>query len=218
VPLDPAAQPAEKGDAVFSPADYFLGIAQRLIAKGENARIVSPWKGEVSIYPGQHEFSAEIPDWAEFFSAPATQFEITPLGASAAPQAPAYGRNISELLWQAAFHASQGRLVEGTSKYDVVQFRNWPNLSRLSKTGNTARICALLTRHATTIMLVHRQLDVDREEVYRVYSAAHAAGIATLVSRNPQGAAFDGGAPDEAAATAEGRSLLRSLFSKISGL
>lgn len=210
--------PPGKGDVVFSGADYFLGIAQRIASSGGNTRVVLPGKGEVSLFPERKEFSADIPDMAEFFQAPAAQFEITPLDASASPQAPNYGKNIGELLWQAAFHASQGRLVEGTSKYDVVEFRHWPNLPRLSKTANTARICALLTRHPTTIMLVRRQLDIGHEEVYRVYSAAYCAGIANMVSRNPQVTAAEDAAGTVQEEPAEGRGLLRSLFSKISGL
>lgn len=153
---------------------------------------------------------------AEFFQAPAAQFQITPLHETAAPPVPGSAKDIDELLWQAGFHASQGRLAEGTSRYDVVQFRCWPNLPRLSKTQNTARICALLTRHPTTIMLVHRMLDIGKDEVYRVYCAAHSAGIATVVSRDPT--AKDQPVEPPPAEPAQGRGLLRSLFSKISGL
>lgn len=218
VSQDFSSSPPDKGDALFSPSDYFLGIVQRITASGTNTRITLPGRGEVSVFPQRKEFSADIPDMADFFQAPAAQFEVAALDASATPQAPLWGKHIGELLWQAGFHASQGRLVEGTSKYDVVEFRHWPNLSRLSKTANTARICALLTRHPTTIMLVHRQLDIGREEVYRVYSAAHCAGIANMVSRNPQATAMDGMGQNLEDEPARNRGLLRSLFAKISGL
>jgi len=215
VSLDVANSPADAGDAVFSAADYFLGIALGLVSAEGNARIVLPGRGEVSIFPGRREFVADIPDMADFCQAPAAQFQVAPLPATAAPLVPGSAKNLGELLWAAAFHASQGRMVEGTSKYDVVQFRNWPNLTRLPKTQNTARICALLTRHPTTIMLVHRMLDVGKDEVYRTYCAAQSAGIASIVSRDPT--AKDGPVPAPAE-PAQGRGLLRSLFSKISGL
>ncbi|MBI3479913.1 MAG: hypothetical protein HY016_06100 [Nitrosomonadales bacterium] len=204
----------DSAETVFSAADYFLGIAQRIASSRDNTRVVLPGKGEVSLFPARKEYSANISNMAEFCLAPATQFEVVALGDTAQP--PGSGKHIGELLWHAGFHASQGRLLEGTSRYDVVQFRRWPNLTRLPMTQNTARICALLTRHPTTIMLVHRQLGISKEEVYHIYSAAHSAGIASPVSRNPQ-------APDETAQTgspepAQERSLLRSLFAKISGL
>ncbi|HEY5994251.1 MAG TPA: hypothetical protein VIU46_06565 [Gallionellaceae bacterium] len=207
--------PADPGDAVFPAADYFLGIAQRVIASGVNTRVILEGRGEVSLFPGRHEYSAKIPDQAEFFQAPAAQFSTSPLDAAERPQNP---RHISELLWQAGFHASQGRMVEGTSKYDVIQFRRWPNLPHLPKTANTARICALLTRHPMTIMLVHRQLGIEKDEVYRVYSAAHSAGISYLVSQNLQAIEGDATKAGPAAAPQERVSLLRSLFSKVAGL
>ncbi len=216
VSQDVAQSQADAGDVVFAAADYFLGIAQRIITSGGNARVVLPGRGEVSLFPARREFTADIPDWADFFQAPGALFQVTPLDAKDAPQAPLFGRNIGELLWQAGFYASQGRVLESISKYDVVQFRHWPNLPRLPKTANTARICALLTRHPTTIMLVHRMLGINKEEVYRVYSAAYSAGIAHVVSRDRT--------LDETRVEAvlpepvQERSLLRSLFAKISGL
>ncbi len=220
-----ASNPAEKGDMAFSAAEYFLGIAQRIASSGENTQVALPGVGEVSLFPGRKEFSATIPDMAEFFSAPAAQFRITPLGAGAAPQAADRPRNMEDLFWQAGFHASQGRLVEGTSKYDIVQFRHWPNLPRLSKTANTARVCALLTRHPTTITLVHRQLDIDKEEVYRVYSAAYSAGIASIRNlesttnfRALDSATAEADLATDNAPAAQTQGLFRALFSKISGL
>lgn len=212
----------ESGEAIFSAADYFLGIAQRIAASGDNTRIVLPGRGEVFLFPGRREYSADIPDMAEFFQAPAAQFEITALSATTTPSPGC--KNLGELLWQAAFHASQGRLINDATKYDVVQFNYWPNLPRLPKTPNTARICALLTRHPTTIMLVHRKLGIDKEELYRVYSAAYCAGIARI--RNLE-STTQLRAPDsiteadlvtETTAQSPKQGMLHSLFSKISGL
>ncbi len=185
------------------------------MTSGANARVVLEGRGEVSLFPGRHEYSAAIADMAEFFQTPAAQFKTLPLGADEKPQSP---RHISELLWQAAFHASQGRMIEGASKYDVIQFRHWPNLPHLPKTANTARICALLTRHPMTIMLVHRQLGIDREEVYRVYSAAHSAGLTSMVSQNPQAVGGDEPKAEIPEPPQERVGLLRSLFSKVAGL
>jgi hypothetical protein len=203
--------PADIGEVVFPASDYVLGIVQRIVSSGVNTRIALSGKGEVSIFPARREYSSNIPDAAEFFQAPSSQFEFSPLSASA----PQGGRRIDELLWEAAFHASQGRLIEGTSKFDVVTFRHWPNLPKLSKTPNTARLCALLTRHPMTIMLVHRQLGITKEEVYRIYSAAFSSGIANIVNQNPQAVAPAVDEPEEAV---QKTGLFRSMFTKISGL
>jgi hypothetical protein len=128
------------------------------------------------------------------------------------------GKNISDLLWQSAFHVSEGRLIEGCSKYDVVQLRHWPNLTRLPVTPNAARICALLTRHPTTIMLIHRVLGIDKEEVCQIYSSAYSAGIAHMVSRSPILNGFEDSADDTQLEQVQDRGIFRSLFAKISRL
>lgn len=202
----------ESGESLFSPDDYFLGLAQRAIDSGINTRITTALGGEVVIFPETQEYYAQIDDPREFFQAPASQLRSEEAGAMHRNTG---RRHICELLWQAGFHASQGRLVEGTSMFDIVRFKRWPNLPQLPHSANTARICALLTRHATTIMLVHRLLNVGRDEVHRVYSAAYCAGIAVIVNQNPE-AVED--AAEEPEAPADTRGLFRALFSKISGL
>ena len=207
-----ASTPAEAADAAFAPADYFLGLAQRAIASGNETRIALTGMGEVMLYPARKMYSADLSDPEGYFQAPAGQFRVSSLGASAEP---AHPRPIDELLWMAAFHASKGRMIEGTSMFDVVQFHHWPNLPKLPHTANTARICALLTRHPTTIMLAHRLLGIKREEVYRVYSAAYAAGIANIIHQNPEATSASEPEPED---RSESRGLFRSLFAKISGL
>lgn len=206
------SNPSETGESVFSPDAYFLGIAQRVIESGRDTRVALPGLGEVLLFPGRKAFSADLSDREGFYRQAAAQFQVSPLEPSAEPKDP---RQMGELLWTAAFHASQGRLVEGTSMFDVVQLYHWPNLPKLPHTPNTARICALLTRHPTTIMLAHRLLGIKKDEVYRVYSAAYAAGLANVINQNPEAVgAAEPGEEDKS----EARGLFRSLFAKISGL
>ena len=109
-------------------------------------------------------------------------------------------------------------MIEGSSKFDVVQFRRWPNLTRLPKTPNTMRICALLTRYPMTIMLVHRKLGIEKKELYQTISAAYCAGIANVISHSPQGAANESVEDIALNVPEQKRNLLQSLFSKITGL
>ncbi len=194
----------------FAPAAHLLGIVQRIVAARGSARIVLPGRGDVAVFAGRGEYRADVQDMAEFCLAPAAHFEVSTITEAAITAYAGPSRHVRDLLWCAAFHASQGSLVEGCSKYDVVRFRHWPNLTRLPVTQNSARICALLTRHPTTVMLVHHILGIEKKEVYQVYSAAHSAG---LVEK--------GGEPvaDEAQTQpSQSRGLFRSLFAKIAGL
>lgn len=217
--LELSRQSANDTSTVFAPGGNLLGVVQRILSARINTRIVLPaTREEIAVFPERGEYYANVADMAAFCNAPAAQFDEIAFDDTALAYASGPGRHIGDLLWQVAFHASQGRLIEDCSKYDVVQFRHWPNLTRLPVTPNSARICALLTRHPTTIMLIHRMLGIDKEEVYQNYSAAHSAGLVNAISRNPDPARAEA---ELAAAMPEApkeRSLFRSLFAKISGL
>lgn len=200
------------------PSGDLLGIVQRIQSSRTSIRIIlRATQDEIALFPERGEFYASVSDMASFCRAPVAQFEQIAFDEVALPYASGPGRPIGDLLWQVAFHTSQGNLIEGRSKYDVVQFQRWPNLTRLPVTPNSARICALLTRHPTTIMLVHRMLGIDKEEVYQNYSAAYSAGLVNAISCSPETA----GAESEASSLAEPpkeRGLFQSLFARISRL
>jgi hypothetical protein len=216
--LELSIRTAEAGTDTFVPADHLLGIVQHCVASLRDTRIVLRGKDELVIFPERGIYYASIQDMAEFCRAPAAQFESESVDKTTLPYISGTGKSINHLLWQAAFHVSQGRLIEGCSKYDVVQLRHWPNLPRLPVTPNAARICALLTRHPTTVMLIHRVLGIDKEEVYQIYSSAYSAGLGQLISRNPAQHAFEESADDTPFEPVADRGIFRSLFAKISRL
>lgn len=212
----------------FSPEDYFLGIVSHIAKSRGSARISLPGNGEIAMFSDRGEFHAKVQDMAEFCQAPASDFEVVALkdhrDGQRFSQFPS-GKT-RELLWTAAFHASQGRLDRYRSDnglahvYDVVSFTHWPNLTRLPVTSNTMRICALLARHPTSIGLVPRKLHIKPEEVYQVYSAANSYGIVNCLNphtgqSDPQN---DNMLDEQADLVQKQRNLLQLLFDKISGL
>lgn len=210
--LELSNKAADAAIDTFMPEDYLLGIVQHVIASRVSKRIVLQGKGEVVILPERGVYFADVQDMAEFCSAPSADFTTTDYRDSVLLSSSKVFKGINNLLWDAAFHASQGRLILGCSKSDIVKFRHWPNLSRLAVTPNAARICALLTRHRTTILLVDRILGIDDKEVYRIYSAAHSAGISNAVLN------FKTTANDPQPELERKFGLFRALFAKISGL
>ena len=200
----------------FRPADHLLGVIQRIILLKENARVVLPGQGEILVLPKAGAYYTNALDMARFCQAPAAKFEVSALSNTALSYPAESARSIKELLWQAGFYVSQGRLPEGCSKYDVVQFRHWPNLTRLPITPHAAQICALLTRTPTTIMLVRRILDIPREEVYQMYSAASCAGLTQKIQKTPEETEAETVVANIPAPAAQG--FIRSLFTKILGL
>ena len=212
----------------FAPSDYFLGIAGKVIAAGSGATISLNGRGEVLILPEHGEYIAKVADMAEFCRAPAGEFRLSHVGKDDYSRLSSGGKcgNIPELLWEAAFYASQGRLVGSRSNeesvhiYDVIRFHHWPNLTRVSQTPNTMRICALLTRQPSSIMLVARKLGIDHAEMYQVYSAACSYGIVNVVSNHMGRADVQASIGDDegAAPAPHQHGLIRALFTKIAGL
>ncbi len=211
----------------FSPSEYLVGIVKNAVSAQHDVRISLPGKGDVIILPAHGEYHGNVPEsgMEEFCQAPAALFKTTRLapGDVAQLREASAAKRLRDLLWLAAFHASQGRLVQSRSscepvhEYDVIQFTRWPNLSRLPTTPNTMRIFALLTLRPSAIMLIHRKLRIPPREVHQVYSAACAAGFVNVISNHMGQAEID---KDEQlqAAPAPARSILGSLFAKIAGL
>lgn len=170
------------GDGTFLPDASLAGVVRQLLDEGRDARIALADNGEVILLPQAGRYLPLVRDMAAFCLAPADAFEIELIEPGSVAPGTA-GRDVDELLWHAGFCAAQGRLPEGLSEFDVVQFTRWPNLSRLPSTPNAMRICALLVSHPTSIMMARRRLHVEAGEIRSIYAAAHLAGIAKVLNR-----------------------------------
>ena len=168
-----------------APAVHLLNIVQRVLSSQDNTQITLPGIGNITILSQRREYYADVKNMSEFSIAPAESFEIKSLDSSELSSISHPGKDVRDLLWQLAFYIYEDSLIESCSENDVIQFSRWPNLTRLPITANTARICALLTRHPTSITLVRRILGIDKKEVSRVISAAFSAGIVNMISRGP---------------------------------
>ncbi len=199
------------------PALHLLDIVQRALHSQTATLIALPDKGELIILPELRQYHLNTCNIAEFSLVPATSFNIRPLSNVELISMPVAGKDVRELLWELAFHLYEESLVPDCSENDVVEFSRWPNLTRLPVTPNTARICALLTRHPTSIMLIRRVLGIDRHEVNRVISAAHSAGIVNTVSRGPSAINIEP-STEEIKPASQKAGLWNALFSKISSL
>ena len=170
----------------FSPENYVINIVKRAIANKQNIRIDGKQLGSMTVLGMHGEYYPLLDDMAIFCKAPVSAFKVTVLeNIDFDRELKLYGRNIDELMWHAAFHASDGRLMEGCQRDDVVELAYWPNLSRLPSTPNSMRLAALLTRYPTSIALAHRFLRIDQSEAYQFYSAARCAGLARSLNRTP---------------------------------
>lgn len=202
----------------FAIDDYVIGLLLNLSTEMEYVKITHPEKGELLINPRRGEYIRHISDVAGFFQSPKSSFSVVEVKDKFPPSIN-LGR-MEDLLWEATLHASQGRLVEGLYKYDVVQFTRWPNLTRVPLTPNVMRVCALFTRFPTGTYLAHAVLQAEPAEIYSICSAAKVIGIVKQVNKNAKPDADEEKKINEAAQSTESKSgnFLGRLFTKLSGL
>ncbi len=195
----------------FDPDDYLINTLRRATANQQDIHLEVEGLGELVMLSVRGEYFAYVGDMAAFITAPQAKTRLTILAAGdhRIPESTQIGRNIDELMWQAAFYASQGRLMQGCYRDDVVELELWPNLSRLPHGPNAMRIAALLSRHPTSIFFAARLLKLEPAELYEFYSAARAAGFARAINRTPEEPKLE---------PHRNQSLLSSLMKKIAGL
>ena len=212
----PASQFKQHDQGTFDPADGLLGILQQLTAEKQATLVYATGIGAVAVIPDLGDYFTELSDdeLAAFCQIPATGFTAKRLGDASRNQLLGQGisgRNIEELKWRAAYHASQGRLMKGCGRDDVVLLKSWPNLTRLPAMANGVRIAALLSRFPTTVSLAHHLLKIPVAEMNEFYSAATAAGLAIAVNRKPE-------QPQQEYQPHRQRGLLGAIFERVMGL
>lgn len=203
--------------ACFDPGQGLLGIIHRILGAEQPVLLYAAGIGAVALAPARREYFTELSEdqLASFCRLPAAGFATKRLGEAGVQQLlnqGMKGRNIDELQWRAALYASQGRLMKGCGRDDVVLLKAWPNLTRIPTTPNAMRIAALLTRYPTTVSLAHRLLKIPVEEMNEFYSAAQAAGLAVAVNRKPDRPV------EESIKPHRNRGLLGQLFERVTGL
>jgi hypothetical protein len=90
-------------------------------------------------------------------------------------------------MWTLGALTSRGRLPLDTRADERVYLRRWPNLTRISHSANEMRIIAYWVCQATSLAEIVDALGVSEREVFAVYTAARAAGIAGKARREVDG-------------------------------
>lgn len=172
----------------FNPDDYLLTTLRRATSNQQDVLLEVEGKGTLLMLSTRGEYFPSMTDMASFLTSSPDQCKLTilPKGDERIPSEDIIGRNIDELMWKAAFYASEGRMMRGCYRDDVVELEYWPNLSRLPHTPQSMRIAALLSRHPTSIYFAMRLLKVSPAEMYQFYSAARAAGLARPINRKAE--------------------------------
>jgi len=187
--------PAEKynsdqnvlGEDVFSADYYLVNIIKRAVKNSQNIHVSITGSGSITLLSSIGVYFNNTDDIVSFCMTPASEFKVSVLNKiDANLETDNSCRNIDELMWIAGFYASNGRLMEGCFRDDVVELMHWPNFTRLPSTENSMRLASLLSSCPTSITLAYRFLKIDKAEAYQFYTAARCAGLARAVNRTPE--------------------------------
>jgi len=171
----------------FSADKYLINIIRRAVSNSQNILVDRPLHGHIAILSDEGEYFAEVEHMPTFCSLAANEFKVTVLDENKIHEyKTGVGRNIEELLWQAGYYASAGRLMEGCGWNDVVKLNHWPNFTRLPTTPNSLRIAAVLATQPTTIEYTILSLKIKRDEIYQFYCAARCAGYVSAINTEAQ--------------------------------
>lgn len=171
----------------FNPDEYLVKILGRAVANKQDISVALPSGEMLAIFPSRGDYFGCVDDMAAFCTSSIDDFKVKVLNQSEAEvfiNGEDHGRNFDELLWQATYYASQGRLIQGCEREDVVEISYWPNLTRLPGPSSSIAIAALLTRYPTSVTLASRILNVPIEEMFEFYSAAFSAGFIIVHNRS----------------------------------
>lgn len=185
--MDPLLEESRRISAAhyFDPDETLITDLKRAILNGQDILLEQDGIGQLLVLGSRQEYFAELPDEERFFLALPSEATVTLLAKNdrLIPAVDVVGRHVEELLWKAAFHSSQGKLMKGCSPVDVVELTRWPNLTRLPHSANTPRIASLLSRQPSSLAVAGKVLKVSPQEMYQFYSAAYCAGMAQPLTR-----------------------------------
>lgn len=162
----------------FSPRDYLIGIAMDVRRDRRPVIVRHPHHGALSIHPAANCYlPGGAANMAALCAAPASEFQVIALTEPENNRLLREGtrRDLDELMWIAAFHASAGRLIEGTAA-EVAMLDRIPNLTQVPHTENALRILAFFAKHPASIHVARQALKVDAREIAQICSAARCAG------------------------------------------
>lgn len=117
-----------------------------------------------------------------------------------------------KFVWKVALHTGKGRIPKGTSVDKPVYLQHWPNLTRLDPVNNSIRIAALWIREPRALLHLYKDLaPMPMEDVFDLYTAAHAIGLAGQVA----GREAPSSAPDQDIKGHKHRKLFSNILKKL---
>jgi hypothetical protein len=90
---------------------------------------------------------------------------------------------LDRFMWDLAVATASGRVAEGTPLDAPVYLRRWPNFTRVAPPDDAMRIAAVWVQQPRSLLNLYQTLKVPVENVFTLYTAAQAIGLAGLARR-----------------------------------
>ena len=193
----------------FSASGSLVSVIKRAIGNKQDIAIDAGALGSITLLTKRGEYFGEPGSVEAICKNDAGHYKVVVIKDSGEAHPKEKGKNIDELMWCAGYYASDGRLMEGLLREDVVELMYWPNFTRLPHKPSFMRLAALLTKHPTSIAMAQHYLKIAPDEVYQFYTAASCAGLARPVNR---------AATEPKLKPHRNQALLAKLLNKIAGM
>jgi len=196
------AMPGKTDEMCFDLSRFLLGVVLNALAKADcdqQIAVVSCWNDrKIVIDPKQGKISSNLNDnqirslaiapiddnllaqtQTKFYQSGSVNSELDAILASTDlrhfPQ--------ENFLWNFGLLTCRGRIPAEFTVCNRHYLRRWPNLTRLIVPANAMRILAYWYQQPCSLMDIKTQLDVPLQDIFTVFSAAYAAGLAGEAKR-----------------------------------
>lgn len=183
----------------FNPAFHFLGLIQKAIADGISRHCVHSGGADVYLVPKEQRYYCAaptlellqglclaapfdlrvdlVPDWQpnKPKELQAGRMLITQKTTEALPAL--HAKPLAELLWYAAYSASNGRLLPGQSAQMPVRLRTAPDFSQCVHGEHDLVLAAFMLEHNESLTVVAEQTGVPLAQVIDFFNACVALDL-----------------------------------------
>ncbi|MGB0513854.1 MAG: hypothetical protein ACPGJE_03325 [Wenzhouxiangellaceae bacterium] len=164
-------------------AEHVLGRLEQIIRRGRPSCLTGPAGDWIWLDPAAGLYTAHAGRDGDFSWLHTDALDIRTC--PAAPSGSESARPVSELMWQVAYHFTDGELLYGCGPHDVIELHQWPNLTRLPHTREMIMLASMLFKRPASLSFTYRVLRIPQADAFTFYSAARAAGLIRTVSTLP---------------------------------
>ncbi len=168
---------SEVTDEVFKPASRLLGLVQDAAEHGKTVLLLHPAFPSLWIFPGGgwFVFDGDIDDSPHLFKTDADEFQLqhTDTDVKAELVNGKLPIPLGILLYRAALYGSEGRLLEGRDRNELIRLSYTPNFNFLPHNSRHLALADYLSTCACTVEVVSKETGIELCDVISFVNACY---------------------------------------------